>query len=122
MPTKARGWTAHRLIARGVPLALAGSAGRRTGVPAWLAGRALSADNRVVFSEVFVLQWGLGGAIDALHAFGGDLVSAYRGTFALLAVCGALSYLWFLWRDDCAAQQKSESDPRTVDNPPPCPD
>lgn len=147
----ARGWTAHRLIAWGAPLALAALLlalvlGADAGAwnwalfcvattctalaqpavaqafPALLAGRALSAYNLVVFSGVFVLQWGLGVAIDALRGSGWGLVSAYRGAFALLAVCGALSYLWFLWRDDGAAQPKSEPDPRTVDNPPPCPE
>ena len=85
-----------------------------------LAGRALSAYNLVIFAGVFVLQWGLGVAIDTLQAAGWDTVSAYRGSFALMALCCALSYLWFLWRDDGAAQ--TNSSPRTVDNPPPCPD
>ena len=87
-----------------------------------LAGRALSAYNLVIFCGVFVIQWGLGVAIDAFGPAGWDTVSAYRGAFALWAICCALSYLWFLWRDDRAARTNSSQNARTVDNPPPCPD
>jgi hypothetical protein len=64
-----------------------------------LAGRALSAYNLVIFAGVFCLQWGIGALIDALLAAGWGPVSAFKGAFALLGVCCALSYVWFLWRD-----------------------
>ncbi|MDQ6679646.1 MAG: MFS transporter [Pseudomonadota bacterium] len=147
----ARGWTAQRLLAVGVPLSLAALAlalllGPRAGAwnwalfcvmstfgalsqpavgqafPAALAGRALSAYNLVIFSGVFVLQWGLGIAIDVFRGAGWSVVSAYRGAFALLGVCCTLSYLWFLWRDDGAASPRLNPAHRTADNPPPCPD
>jgi len=70
--------------------------------PAALAGRALSAYNLVIFVGVFVLQWGIGVAIDTFKAFGFSVESAYQGAFALLAGCCALSYVWFLRRDDSA--------------------
>ncbi|MBX3623053.1 MAG: MFS transporter [Rhizobacter sp.] len=124
----ARGWTAHGLIARGMPLSvLALFLGVGLGAEAtpwvWalfcvsstfvslsqpaigqafaptLAGRALSAYNLVIFAGVFCLQWGLGALIDALLAAGWGTVSAFKGAFALLGVCCALSYVWFLWRD-----------------------
>lgn len=132
----ARGWTAQRLIARGaavpiVLLTLALALGPRAGAwlwalfcvsstvvalsqpaiaqvfPASLAGRALSAYNLIVFSGVFVVQWGLGLAIDAFRAVGADTLSAYRGAFALLTACSALSYLWFLWRNDARPDLKT---------------
>ena len=147
----ARGWTAQRLVVLGAPLAVGALAlttmlGSRASAwhwalfcvsstfaallqpalgqafPSHLAGRALSAYNLVIFAGVFVLQWGLGLAIDALRAAGWAAVSAYRGAFALLAVWCALSYLWFLWRDDGASQANLNSNPRTVDNSPPCPE
>lgn len=125
----ARGWTAHGLIAWGMPVSLAVlflGAALGTQATAWvwalfcvsstfvslsqpaigqafdtsLAGRALTAYNLVIFSGVFVLQWSMGAVIDGLQASGWGLVSAYRGAFALLGVCCAASYLWFLWRDD----------------------
>ena len=147
----ARGWTAPRLIARGVPLAIAAlvlaiALGPGAGAWAWalfcvlstvtalsqptvgqafatpLVGRALSAYNLVIFCGVFMVQWGIGIAIDAMRAAGADPVSAYRGSFALLALCGMFSYLWFLWRRQPTAQPGSKRLPRTADNPTPCPD
>ena len=147
----AAGWTAQRLVSVGLPLALAAlglalflgtqaaaahwavfcvlstvSALLQPAVgqafPAQLAGRALSAYNLIIFAGVFVLQWGIGIAIDTLRAAGWDVVSAYRGAFALLGGCCALAYLWFLWRDDRTADAKLNFTSRTADNPPPCPD
>lgn len=63
-----------------------------------LAGRALSAYNLVIFVGVFVLQWGLGLAVDLFRAAGASPVSAYRGAFTLLAAGAALAALWFVWR------------------------
>jgi predicted MFS family arabinose efflux permease len=129
----ARGFTAQRLIAWGAPLSLvvllaAILLGRHAGAAVWgafcvsctvvalsqpavgqafpaaLAGRALSAYNLVIFVGVFLLQWGLGLAIDAFKAAGWSVESSYRGAFALLAGCCALSYVWFLRRDDGIAQ------------------
>jgi hypothetical protein len=127
----ARGWTAHGLIARGMPLSVLalwlgiGLGPEATAwlwglfcvsstfvslsqpaigqaFPASLAGRALSAYNLVIFAGVFTLQWGMGAAIDGLAAAGWSTVSAYQGAFALLAVCCSVSYLWFLWRREPA--------------------
>jgi MFS family permease len=147
----ARGWTTARLIATSVPVSLAALLlavvlGPRAGAWNWalfcvacsatalaqpavgqafpgaLAGRALSAYNLVVFAGVFAVQWGLGLAIDAFRSGGFDRLSAYRGAFALLAVCCALAYLWFLWRVDRAPRSHAVAPDRTADNPPPCPD
>jgi predicted MFS family arabinose efflux permease len=123
----ARGWTAQRLIARGMPvsllmLALALWLGPQATPWVWAlfcascsvvslsqpavglafasewAGRALSAYNLVIFAGVFALQWGIGLVIDLISALGGSTLSAFRGAFALLGVCSALAYLWFLRR------------------------
>lgn len=69
-------------------------------LPASHAGRALSTYNLVMFLGVFVLQWGIGLAIDLARQLGLGVVDAYRLTFALLLGCCVLSYLWFVlgWR------------------------
>lgn len=131
----ARGWTAQSLIARGAPIGLSALGlalilGPRAGawvwvlfcagstavslsqpavglaLPAALAGRALSAYNLVIFLGVFTLQWGIGLAIDGLRALGWNTLSAYRGGFALLAVCCLCSYVWFLCRAEPAPARK----------------
>ena len=116
------GWTAQRLIAWGTPLSLAALAanvalGPGAGPGMWaiyclgctfmslaqplvgrafpdpLVGRALSAFNLLFLSGVFVVQWGLGLAIELLRATGADTVQAYRGAFALYGLIALASYL-----------------------------
>jgi MFS family permease len=122
-----RGWPAQRLIAAGVPVSLAVLAaivalGSAAGAPMWaawcvastfislsqpavgqafpaaLAGRALSAYNLVIFAGVFVVQWGVGLAVDALVAGGFTRVQAFRAAFGGFWVLCAAAYAWFLWR------------------------
>lgn len=62
--------------------------------PAALAGRALSAFNLVIFSGVFVLQWGIGLAIDAIRAAGVASGDAHRLAIAAYALACALSFAW----------------------------
>jgi hypothetical protein len=71
--------------------------------PSALAGRALSAFNLVIFAGVFALQWGIGLAIDLLRVWGWSEMSAFRGAFALFALCSGLAYVWFLCRHDADA-------------------
>lgn len=121
-----RGWSAERLMARGLPaslLVLAGivAAGPDAAASAWAlwcvcctfvtlsqpavgqafapaaAGRALSAFNLVIFSGVFALQWGIGSCVDALLKRGMSEPDAYRLAFLVFAVCCAASYLWFIF-------------------------
>ena len=141
----AKGWTAQRLIALGVPLSLgvlvlAVTLGHRATAWAWalfcvsstvvslsqpaigqafpasLAGRALSAYNLVIFVGIFVLQWGIGLAIDAFRAAGWSAESSFQGAFALMAVGCGFAYVWFLQRDDAAQPTKTMHDESTVDN------
>ena len=61
-----------------------------------LAGRVNTALNLTVFVGAFVIQWGFGGAIDALQAAGHERRSAYQITFGTLLALQAASYLWFI--------------------------
>ncbi len=120
-----RGWSAERLIAWGVPLALGVLAlnlalGARAGWPLWAlfcvcssvgalaqpavgmalpaqaAGRALSAYNLVIFAGVFAMQWAIGLASDALGGLGWSEPQRLRGALALFGLASALAYAGFL--------------------------
>jgi predicted MFS family arabinose efflux permease len=69
-------------------------------LPPEAAGRALSAYNLVIFGGVFVLQWGIGLAIDALSVFGWSEPDRYRGAVGLFALCCVVAYavFWRGWR------------------------
>ncbi len=124
-----QGWTAHRLMALGLPaslamLLLAVALGKEAAAWVWvlfcttstfaslsqpalglafpsgLAGRALSAYNLVMFSGVFCIQWAIGLTVDRLSAAGWSTISAFQGAFALFAGCCGAAYLWFLGFDD----------------------
>ena len=122
-----QGFGPDRLMAAGLPLSLLVLlaiivAGPRAGGGAWalfcvsctfvslsqsavamafppaLAGRALSAYNLVIFSGVFVVQWGIGLAVDALGALGLGTVPAFQAAMGLFLLCNAAAYAWFLLR------------------------
>lgn len=117
------GWDGERLIAVGWPLgaalgALALWQGPQASAALWaawcvaasvvslaqpavaqafplaLAGRALSAYNLLIFAGVFVLQWGIGLAIDALQARGWPTLQAFRAAFGACLGAAALAALW----------------------------
>ena len=119
------GWPADRLIRWGTPLSLLSFgfnlwAGASTGWPGWavfcmlssvlglaqpavgmafrsaLTGRALSAYNLVIFSGVFVTQWGIGLLIDAFAAAGLTLVGSYQAAMGVILCCCLASYAYFL--------------------------
>lgn len=121
-----KGLDADRLMAAGLPLSLVVLAvivlaGPAAGGVAWalfcvsctfvaltqpavamafpqaLAGRALSAYNLVIFAGVFVVQWGIGLAVDAFVAAGLSTVLAFRSAIAVFLACNVGAYAWFLW-------------------------
>lgn len=122
-----KGFGADRLMAMGLPLCsvvLLGIilAGPQAGGGAWalfcvsctfvslsqpavamafpqaLAGRALSAYNLVIFVGVFVVQWGIGLAVDAFAAAGLATVPAFQAAMAVYLACNVSAYAWFLLR------------------------
>lgn len=124
-PTLARrGWTAERLIARGMPLpmallALIVALGPQAGWPLWAAfcvcssfgalaqpavgmalpsqaaGRSLSAFNLVIFAGVFCIQWAIGLAIDGLGWLGWGEAASLRGAMLLFLVACVAGYATF---------------------------
>jgi predicted MFS family arabinose efflux permease len=122
-----KGLGADRLMAAGLPLCLVVLlgiivAGPQAGGGAWalfcvsctfvslsqpavamafpqaLAGRALSAYNLVIFAGVFVVQWGIGLAVDAFAAAGLSTVPSFQAAMGVYLACNALAYAWFLLR------------------------
>lgn len=61
------------------------------------AGRALSAYNLVIFSGVFVVQWGIGLLIDGFKALGWAEIAAFQAAFGLFLACCMASYAYFVW-------------------------
>jgi len=64
--------------------------------PAALAGRALSSFNLLIFSGVFVVQWGIGLMIDGLRAMGWGTHAAYQGAIGFHTLFVLASYLHLL--------------------------
>ena len=125
-PALARnGWNADRLIAWGLPLSLATLAfntwaGASTGWLGWaifcvtssvmglaqpavgmafrpaMAGRALSAYNLGIFAGVFVVQWGIGLAVDVCTAMGLSQVASFQVAMSVFLCCCIASYAYFL--------------------------
>jgi len=66
--------------------------------PKELAGRALTGFNLVIFSWMFLTQWGFGVAIDMVRATGASQADAFRSTMlgmaALHGLCLALFVAW----------------------------
>jgi MFS family permease len=124
-----RGLSTDRLIARGLPLSFVVLAaiiiaGPQAGALAWaafciassvvslaqpavamafppaVAGRALTAFNLALFSGVFVVQWGIGLAVDGFMALGLAEVTSFRCAMAVFLACSVVSYGHFLAAKD----------------------
>ena len=120
-----RGWDTNRLLSWGVPISLVVlafniAAGPSTGWLGWalfcmsssvmglsqpavgmafrvsLAGRALSGYNLVIFSGVFVVQWGIGLLIDAFQAAGLSQQGSFQGAMSVFLCCCIASYVYFV--------------------------
>ncbi len=79
--------------------------------PLHMAGRALSAYNLVIFVGVFLLQWGIGAAIDHLRSSGLDAAGAFRSTIGAVGVLALASWLWFVARPDRRVHNRPRSSP-----------
>ena len=122
-----RGWDPNRLIAVGLPLNLLAIVwlvvqGPGTGALAWsvyfvtcsfvslaqpaiglafpshLAGRALSAYNLLIFSGVFLMQWGFGWVVDWAAVFEWGLAAQFQLAMACVGLTTVASIFWFIWR------------------------
>ena len=62
------------------------------------AGRANTALNLLMFTGGFVVQWGIGLVVDAVHATSGlDAPGGLRFAFSLVLALDVLTYAWFAW-------------------------
>ena len=120
-----KGFHADRLMAAGVPVCLVVLlgiilAGPQAGGWAWalfcvsctfvalsqpavalafpqaLAGRALSAYNLVIFAGVFVVQWGIGLAVDTFAARGLSTVVSFQLAMAVCLACNTAAYASYM--------------------------
>ena len=64
---------------------------------AGLAGRALSAYNLVIFSGIFVVQWGIGLLVDLFKNLGWHTVASFQGAMTVFLICSMAAYGYFLW-------------------------
>ncbi len=64
--------------------------------PVALSGRVNTALNLLVFVGAFVLQWGIGAAVDAFASGGMARAEAFRATLSALLVAQVLAFAWFL--------------------------
>lgn len=64
--------------------------------PVALSGRVNTALNLLVFVGAFVLQWGIGAAVDTFATGGMARADAFRATFSVLLVAQVLAFGWFL--------------------------
>ena len=64
--------------------------------PPALAGRALSAYNLLLFAGVFVVQWGIGLAVDGFKTLGLTEIQAFQSAMSVFLACSIGSYLFFL--------------------------
>ncbi|MEY3812038.1 MAG: hypothetical protein RIT11_1161 [Pseudomonadota bacterium] len=99
-----KGITADKIITYGLPSSLIVLlfiiySGSNAGALHWtlfVAGKALSAYNLVIFLGVFVVQWGIGIIIDVIKSFGFDNLIAYQSAFFVFFICCTGSYIYFL--------------------------
>lgn len=61
-----------------------------------VAGRALSAYNLVIFAGIFVVQWGIGLAIDGFKSLGLTEIQAFQSAMSVFLLCCVVSYAYFL--------------------------
>jgi MFS family permease len=69
-----------------------------------LAGRGLTAYNLVLFTGVFVTQWGIGLLVDAFMFLGLAEVTSFRCAMAVFLGCSVMSYGYFLLAKDNSRQ------------------
>ena len=64
--------------------------------PVALSGRVNTALNLLVFVGAFLLQWGIGAAVDAFVVGGLGRADAFKATFSALLAAQTVAFVWFL--------------------------
>jgi hypothetical protein len=57
----------------------------------------LSAYNLVIFSGIFIVQWGIGLAVDLFKSLGWGTVASFQAAMTGFLICSVMSYGYFLW-------------------------
>lgn len=65
--------------------------------PSEMAGRALTNFNFLIFSGVFIVQWGMGLLVEWFASAGWTECEAFQWAFAVFGLCCLLAYLNFWW-------------------------
>ena len=61
-----------------------------------LARRALSAYNLLIFGGVFIVQWGIGLAIEGFKVLGLAEIHPFQAEMSIFLLCSVSAYLYFL--------------------------
>jgi hypothetical protein len=64
--------------------------------PGHVAGRILTTFNLMTFAGTFLVQWGIGLAVDAFISRGHSQATSLRLAFACLVALQAVSLVWFV--------------------------
>jgi len=86
--------------------------------PTSQAGRALSAFNLLIFSGVFLVQWGIGLLVDVALSVGATEVAAFRFAFSVFGACSVAAYLWLMLPGG-RGERGGRPGPGVADNPQP---
>ncbi len=64
--------------------------------PSYLAGKALTSFNLLIFLGTFIMQWLMGLVIDVVKNFGYSEISGFKSAFSVFLILSLISYIFFL--------------------------
>jgi hypothetical protein len=51
----------------------------------------------VIFSGIFVVQWGIGLLVDLFKKLGWNTIASFQGAMTVFLICSVAAYGFFLW-------------------------
>ena len=64
--------------------------------PSYLAGKALTSFNLLIFLGTFIMQWLMGFVIDLVKKFGYSEILGFKSAFSVFLILSLISYIFFL--------------------------
>ena len=64
--------------------------------PSYLAGKALTSFNLLIFLGTFIMQWLMGLVIDVVKNFGYSEIIGFKSAFSVFLILSLMSYIFFL--------------------------